>query len=88
MSVNPNTQKPSVTLSGNVEKIIKSPEKEKVQIAIKEADPLYREIRIENSLEDGNGKKVRLKEDAEVEVTVEADPQAVVPNVDSQKLTR
>jgi uncharacterized protein YfaS (alpha-2-macroglobulin family) len=47
---------------------------EKAQIAVEGADDLYREIRIENSLTDENGKKVRLKKGAEVEVTVEVKP--------------
>jgi hypothetical protein len=73
------TEKPSTTLPGTVEKIIKSPyptEAEKAQIAIEGADSLYKEIRIENTLTDQNGNKVRLKQGAEVEVTVEADPDA------------
>lgn len=37
-------------------------------------DPLYREIRIENTLEDAQGKKMKLKERADVDITVEADP--------------
>ena len=71
------TEKASITLPGTVEKIIKPPHPslpEKAQIAIDEADHLYREIRIENALTDQNGEPVRLKEGASVEVTVEADP--------------
>jgi hypothetical protein len=76
------TDKPTVTLPGKVEKIIESrhpDEPEKAQIAIEGADTLYREIRIENSLTDENGNKVGLKEDAEVDVTVEADKDATTP---------
>jgi hypothetical protein len=76
------TEKPNVTLPGKVEKIIKSPhpsEPEKAQIAVEGADDLYKEIRIENSLTDENGRTVRLKKGAEVEVTVEADKSATVP---------
>jgi hypothetical protein len=40
---------------------------------------LYREIRIENSLTADNGKEVRLKRGSEVDVTVEADPEATDP---------
>jgi hypothetical protein len=72
------TEKPSVTLPGTVEKIIKpSPpdQPEKAQIAIEGADDLYREIRIENSLTGGNGDEVRLKKGAEVNVTVEVAPE-------------
>lgn len=76
------TEKPSVTLPGTVEHIIKPSrpsEPEKAQITIEGADDLYREIRIENSLTDENGDEVRLKKGAEVEVTVEAHPAATVP---------
>jgi hypothetical protein len=72
------TEKASVTLPGTVEKIIqpaKLGEPEKAQISIEGADDLYREIRIENALTGENG-GVRLKQGAEVDVTVEADPKA------------
>ncbi len=75
-------EKPSTTLPAVVEKIIKSPspnEPEKAQIAVEGADHLYRELRIENALIDENGDKVRLKQGAEVEVTIEAEPEATVP---------
>ena len=75
------TEKPSATLPGTVEKIIKSPhpsEPEKAQIAVEGADELYKEIRIVNNLTDENGDEVRLKQGAKVEVTVEASPEAVV----------
>ena len=75
------TEKPSATLPGTVEKIIKSPlpsEPEKAQIAIEGADELYKEIRITNNLVDQNGDEVRLKQGAKVEVTVEAGPEAVI----------
>ena len=64
------------TKPGVVQKIIESPipnEPEKAEIAIEGADELYSEIRIENSLEDENGKQVKLKPGAHVNVTVEAD---------------
>jgi uncharacterized membrane protein len=73
------SEKHSATLPGTVEKIIKSPspsEPEKAQIAVEGADHLYRELRIENTLTDENGKKVSLKQGAEVEVTIEAGPEA------------
>jgi hypothetical protein len=77
------TEKPSVTLPGTVEKIIASPpgsrEPEKAQITVEGADDFYREIRIENTLTEENGNEVRLKEGAEVQVTVEADKSATVP---------
>ena len=71
------TEKPSVTLPGTVEKIIKSPHREipeKAEIAVDTADHLYREIRIENKLTDEKGNEVKLKQGAPVEVTVEAEP--------------
>ena len=77
------SQKATVTLPAIVEKIIKPAhprEPEKAQIAIEGADDLYREIRIENSLDNRNGEEVRLKEGAQVEVTVEADAEDVLPS--------
>jgi hypothetical protein len=74
--------KPKTTRPGTVEKIIKSPfpqEPEKAEIAVEGADHLYREIRIENTLEDANGNKVKLKAGAQVDVTVEADAKDTVP---------
>lgn len=77
-----NKKKTSITRPGIVEKIIKSrftQEPEKAEIAVEGADHLYREIRIENTLEDEKGNKVKLKEGAQVNVTVEADPEDTVP---------
>lgn len=73
--------KPAVTLPGTVEKIIPPSydEPEKAEIAVDGADPLYKEIRVENKLEDGEGKEVGLKPGAQVEVTIEADPQETTP---------
>jgi hypothetical protein len=71
------SDKPSTTLPATVEKIVKSPSPsvpEKAQIAVEGADHLYRELRIENTLTDENGDKVRLKQGAEVEVTIKAEP--------------
>ena len=71
-------QKASTTLPGKVERVIQphphTGEPEKAQIAVEGADHLYREIRVPNHLVDGEGKKVKLKEGAQVEVTIEADP--------------
>jgi hypothetical protein len=81
------SEKPSTTLPATVEKIIKPlvpTEPEKAQISIEGADHLYREIRIENTLVDENGNKVALKPGAEVEVTVEAPVEAVVPKNDKK----
>jgi len=76
------TEKPSVTLPGTVKQIIEAPHpmmREKAEIAIHGADELYKEIRIDNTLTDEHGDKVRLKEGADVEVTVEAEPGATTP---------
>ena len=71
-------RKASTTLPGKVEKIIPphpfSTEPEKAQIAVEGADHLYREIRVPNVLEDERGQKVKLKEGADVDVKIEADP--------------
>ncbi len=76
------SDKSTITLPGKVEQIIQPlgpSEVEKAQIAVEGADALYREIRIENILTDENGDEVRLKEGAEVEVTVEAHKTETVP---------
>jgi hypothetical protein len=52
---------------------------EKTEISVEGADHLFREIRIENTLEDENGRKVKLKEGAQGEVTVEAETKETVP---------
>jgi hypothetical protein len=73
--------KPNITLPGTVEKIIPAigEEPEKVQIRLEGADELYREVRIENAVQDANGKQVSLKKGAEVDVTIEADPKDIKP---------
>ena len=76
------TKKPKTIKPGVVQKIIEPRvphEKEMAEIAIEGADHLYREIRIENTLEDAKGKAVKLKPGAQVEVTVEADPTETAP---------
>ena len=76
------SKKPKTTKPGTVKKIIKPPvpfEPEKAEIAVEGADDLYREIRIENTLESDDGKKVKLKQGAEVSVTIEADPKQSDP---------
>jgi predicted DNA-binding antitoxin AbrB/MazE fold protein len=75
-------EKPSVTLPGTVEKILKPvdpSEPEKAQIAVDGADDLYKEVRIDNRLQNGNGNEVRLKKGAEVEVTIQAEPEDTIP---------
>jgi hypothetical protein len=74
-------EKPSTTLPGIVEKVIKTRDPrdpEKAQIVVEGADHLYREIRIDNTLNDANGQAVALKAGAPVEVTVAADPEDTV----------
>jgi hypothetical protein len=76
------SEKPSVTLPGTVEKIIPGvvpAMPDKAQIAVEGADHLYREIRVENTLQDEDGKPVELKPGAEVAVTIEAEKEATVP---------
>ncbi|MGA9529553.1 MAG: hypothetical protein WBS24_15665 [Terriglobales bacterium] len=89
MSENVNrAEKPSATLPGTVQKIIPPlipNEPEKAQITVEGADHLYRELRVENALRDENGKKVKLKPGAEVEVTIEADPSQTVAKPEPHK---
>jgi hypothetical protein len=82
------SEKPSTTLPATVEKIITSPsprEPEKAQISVEGADHLYRELRIENILTDENGREVRLKPGAEIEVTIEAPPEATIPKASENR---
>jgi hypothetical protein len=72
----------SVTLPGTVEKIIPSVhpgEPEKAQISVEGADSLYREVRVENIVEDAEGNEASLELGAEVAVTIEAAPSATKP---------
>jgi hypothetical protein len=57
---------------------------EKAEVEVHGADDLYKEIRIDNVLEDEQGKKVKLKEDAPVDITVEADKNATTPDNDKK----
>ncbi|MGA2985038.1 MAG: hypothetical protein ABSG32_14595 [Terriglobia bacterium] len=68
-------ERPSVTMPGTVDKIVPSPrpsQPEKAQIAVANADPRYRDLRIENTLSDEYGEDVKLKKGAHVEVTIAA----------------
>jgi len=70
------SEKPSTTLPGTVQKIInpvhpKMPEQ--AEITVENAEELYREIRVENTLVNEKGEEVGLKPGAPVEVTIEAD---------------
>lgn len=74
-------EKPAVTLHGTVEKIIpgNSVVTERAQVSVDGGEHLYREIRVDNVLQDGNGNKVALKLGSRVEVTIEAEKDATVP---------
>ena len=74
-------EKPSTTVPGTVEKIIKPPDPkqpEQAEIVLEDGEPLYREIRIENTLTKKSGEKVALKQGAPVDLTVEADEEDTV----------
>ena len=76
------TRKPKTVKPGRVRRIIKPIHPglpEQAEIEVNDADHLYREIRIKNELEDEHGKKVKLKEHANVDVVLEADPKATTP---------
>ena len=80
------TKKPRTKKPGIVKKIIKSPfpeEPEKAEIAIEDADDLYREIRVENTLENEKGKKVKMKQGAQVDVIIEAEDKDTTPKNES-----
>jgi len=82
------TEKAAVTLPGTVEKVI-APidprESEKAQIAVQGADELYREIRVENTLQDATGKNVSLKPGAHVDVTIKASRDEIVEKTSKSK---
>jgi ribosomal protein L9 len=71
-----------VTLPGTVDKIIPAigSTTEKAQIRVDGAEPLYREIRVDNTLHNVGGEDVSLKLGAEVKVTIEAKPAATTPS--------
>ena len=81
-------KKPKAVKKGKVQRIIKPAHREdveKAEITINDADHLYKEIRIENTLHDEKNKPVKLKPGADVDVVVEADSDATVPKDDSEK---
>jgi hypothetical protein len=81
-------KKPKAKKPGTVRKVIKPiipSEPEKAEIEVHGADELYKEIRIENTLVDSEGNKVKLKPNAPVDVTVEADEKDTVPDTDTEK---
>ena len=80
------TKKPQTKRPGTVKKIIKSPfpeEPERAEIAVEGADDLYGEIRIENTLQNEKGKKVKMKQGAQADVTIEADDKDTTPKNES-----
>lgn len=80
--------KPKVKKPATVRKIIKPYAPgvpEKAEISVHDADDLYREIRIENTLEDSKGSKVKLKPGADVEIIVEADAKDTAPKDEEPK---
>ena len=75
-------KKPHTKKAGTVRKIVVSPVPdvpEKAEIEVKEADDLYKEIRIENTLQGSKGKKVKFKKGAEVDLTIEVNEKDTVP---------
>ena len=86
---NPEKPKVAITLPGTVNKVIPASladDVEKAEIRVEPAEPLYQEIRVENTLKDENtGEDVALKTGAKVEVTIEAKPEATIPKKPSQK---
>jgi DNA-binding NarL/FixJ family response regulator len=80
-------EKPAVTLPGTVEKVIPPlhpNQPEKAQISVEGAEDLYKEIRVDNTLQDPTGNPVALKAGAQVEVTIEADREATEPKKQSE----
>lgn len=79
------TKRSKTKKPGSVRKIVPPvipSEAEKAEIEVRGADHLYKELRIENTLEDEKGHKVKLKKDAEVEVIIEADEKDTIPKDD------
>jgi hypothetical protein len=75
-------EKVTLKLPGTVEKIIPPivpSEPEKAQITVHGAEELYREIRVENTLQDEDGNPVSLKKGADVEVTIAAELKDIKP---------
>ena len=78
------TDKPNITVEGTVRKVIQPPDPrqpEQAEIVIHNAEPLYREVRIENTLRHEDGEEVRLRPGAEVEITVEAERKDTVTKI-------
>jgi hypothetical protein len=69
----------SVTLPATVEKVLpaRDAEPEKIQISVDGCDELFSELRVENTLRNESGDSVTLKRGAHIEVTINADSDAV-----------
>jgi hypothetical protein len=65
---------------GKVTKVIPAHynEPEKAEIHVQGADPLYSEIRLENSVTDEKGHKAKLKQGAQVEVVIEVESEKAI----------
>jgi hypothetical protein len=73
-------ERPSITMSGIVDKIVLSrggSQPERAHIAVDGADHRYRDLRVENTFIDEHGDDVKLKKGAEVDVTISGDPRDV-----------
>jgi hypothetical protein len=83
--------KTKTSKSGTVKNILPSfdpREPDKAEIHIPDAEPLYQELRVPNSLRDQKGEEVQLKKGAELEVHIEADKDATTPEKTSVSLNR
>ena len=77
----------SICLSGTIQKLIRAldPDKpDKVQIVVRGADDLYREIRVDNIFQNEEGDLVNLAPGDEVEITVTSIPRVV--NIDPETI--
>jgi hypothetical protein len=77
-----NNGKFAMKLLGRVVKIIDSPDAGKAgmaQISLEGTDDPPRELRIENTFRDEEGRIFSLKEGAHVEITIEAGPATIAP---------
>jgi hypothetical protein len=73
--------RPWKTVPAVVSKVLPSLSKEpgRVEISIPGADELFREIRIENTFTDVDGRSVALKQGEQLDITIEADAHETVP---------
>jgi hypothetical protein len=73
------TDKTKTSMPATVKNILPSfdpREPDKAEIHVRDADPLYQELRVPNSFRDEKGREVELKKGAQVELHVEADKDA------------